>query len=57
MVRSAARKRSTPARSPVTTADRHPRLVAACWCWCGGGDGGDAIAFVASPASGAADVM
>ena len=48
MARSAARKRSRPARSPVTAAERHPRR-AACCCW-GWGCGCAALGFVASSA-------
>lgn len=42
MARSAARKRSSPARSPVTAAERHPRRAACCVCACGCG----ALGFV-----------
>ena len=46
MARSAARKRSSPARSPVTAAERHPRRAACCVCGCGCA----ALGFVASSA-------
>jgi hypothetical protein len=54
--RSAARKRSTPARSPVTTVERHPRR-AACCCWCGCGVALGFITASSAPAAAAAAVM